>query len=109
MLALPNDDASRVNILSQGPTCVGILARFWCVNQKAARSREGRTQPRHSQGFPRRRGKYPRGRTRTCGLEVGGALGRTRTCGQLLRRQLLYPLSYEGVPTPTLASGVSLL
>src|SRR5688572_14999337 len=27
-----------------------------------------------------------------------GALGRIRTCGQTLRRRLLYPLSYEGVP-----------
>ncbi len=26
-----------------------------------------------------------------------GALDRNRTCGPLLRRQLLYPLSYEGV------------
>jgi hypothetical protein len=33
----------------------------------------------------------------------GSALGRTRTCGQLLRRQLLYPLSYEGVASATLA------
>ncbi len=25
------------------------------------------------------------------------ALGRNRTCGLLLRRQTLYPLSYEGI------------
>jgi hypothetical protein len=32
------------------------------------------------------------------GPEYGaGALGRDRTCDQLLRRQLLYPLSYEGI------------
>lgn len=37
--------------------------------------------------------KKPRGR----GLRVGdGALDRIRTCGTLLRRQVLYPLSYEG-------------
>jgi hypothetical protein len=30
------------------------------------------------------------------GLAGGGAPGRTRTCGQVLRRHLLYPLSYGG-------------
>lgn len=29
-------------------------------------------------------------------MNVGGALDRIRTCGTLLRRQVLYPLSYEG-------------
>lgn len=31
-----------------------------------------------------------------CGAVPNGALGRIRTCGLLLRRQSLYPLSYEG-------------
>ena len=29
-------------------------------------------------------------------LKEAGALDRIRTCGTLLRRQVLYPLSYEG-------------
>ncbi len=29
-------------------------------------------------------------------LMIHGALDRIRTCGTLLRRQVLYPLSYEG-------------
>ena len=29
-------------------------------------------------------------------MSSNGALDRIRTCGTLLRRQVLYPLSYEG-------------
>ena len=42
-------------------------------------------------GLRQRRPPWRGGRTLT-----GGAPGRTRTCGQVLRRHLLYPLSYGG-------------
>ena len=35
------------------------------------------------------------------------ALDRIRTYGLLLRRQTLYPLSYEGIGVPSVAGGTS--
>lgn len=41
-------------------------------------------------------GIVPKSRPRPKGDEKNGAPDRNRTCGPLLRRQLLYPLSYGG-------------
>ena len=42
-------------------------------------------------------------------VNVGGALDRIRTCGTLLRRQVLYPLSYEGTNSGSRQAGATLL
>src|SRR6266436_10306921 len=47
------------------------------------------------ESVPEVRGTRERGPKTTIKLETkDGAPGRTRTCGPLLRRQMLYPLSY---------------